>query len=114
MEELQLPPADLVFASFSLPFCDPERFPELWASIRAAVRPRGHFAGVLFGDQDEWSDHSEMTFQSRRQLARLTRGWKVEMLRETVEEGRRFKAPRGWLPKHWHYFDLILERLSRG
>ncbi len=35
----ELPRADLVYAGFALPFCDPTRFPYLWADIRGAVRP---------------------------------------------------------------------------
>ena len=110
MEGLELPPADFVHASFSLPFCSPDLFPELWSTIRTAVRPGGHFAGQLFGDQDAWRGDRPMSFHSRRDIAVLTRGWKVEMLRETLEEGRRFAGGRRWSPKHWHFFDLILEK----
>ncbi len=105
MEELRLPRADLVYASFSLPFCPPERFPDLWSSIRRSLRRGGHFAGQLFGDHDEWHGNRPLSFHSRRQVRGLTRGWQVEMLRETVEEGRSFEGP-----KHWHFFDLILEK----
>ena len=104
MERLHLPPADLVYASFSLPFCDPDHFPELWESIRGAVRPGGHFAGQLFGDRDEWRGQRPFSFHTRRQVARIVEGWKVELLRETDEEGQSFEGP-----KRWHFFDLILE-----
>ncbi len=104
MEGLRFPRTDLVYASFSLPFCDPDRFPELWRNLRSAVRPGGHVAVVLFGDRDEWHGRRRFSFHSRRQVAGLSRGWKTEMLRETVEEGRSFEGP-----KHWHFFELILE-----
>jgi tellurite methyltransferase len=105
MEDLRLPPADLVYAGFSLPFCDPDRFPELWAAIRTSVRPHGHFAGNLFGDRDAWRRKPSFTIHTRRQVNRLTRGWEVEMLRETDERGQSMEGP-----KHWHFFDLILEK----
>ncbi|HTP54924.1 MAG TPA: class I SAM-dependent methyltransferase [Thermoplasmata archaeon] len=105
MEGLTVPTSDLVYASFSLPFCAPPKFPALWAGIRRSLRPGGHFAGQLFGDQDEWAGARPMTFHSMRQVRALTRGYRVELLRETVEEGRSFEGP-----KHWHYFDLILEK----
>jgi SAM-dependent methyltransferase len=105
MEGLELPPADLIYASFSLPFCAPGKFPELWRSIRRALRPGGHFAGQLFGDQDEWHGNRSMNFHSLREIRTLMRGYRVELLRETVEEGQSFEGP-----KHWHFFDLILER----
>jgi len=105
MEDLVLPSADPVYASFSLPFCPPESFPTLWRRIRSAIRPGGHFAGQLFGDRDEWVGRPRMVFQSLREVRSLTRGFKVELLRETEEEGRSFVGP-----KHWHFFDLILEK----
>ncbi len=103
MEGLKLPPADLIYASFSLPFCRPADFPALWASIRTALRPGGHFAGQLFGEKDEWHGDRPLTFVNAERVRRLARGLRVELLRETVEEGMSFAGP-----KHWHFFDLIL------
>ncbi len=103
MEGLELPPADLVYASFSLPFCAPHAFPALWKEIRSAIRPGGHFAGQLFGNLDQWHARSTMTFVDEPRVRRLARGLRTELLRETVEEGRSLLGP-----KHWHYFDLIL------
>lgn len=105
MEDLELPPADLIYASFSLPFCTPGCFPVVWRAIRTALRPGGHFAGQLFGDRDSWCGERPLTFHSLEAARRLTRGYTVELFRETSEEGRAFDGP-----KHWHYFDLILEK----
>ena len=66
MEGVELPPADLIYASFSLPFCSPDRFPALWRGIRRALRPGGHFAGQLFGDRDEWHGQRSLTFHGPR------------------------------------------------
>jgi tellurite methyltransferase len=108
MEGLDLPPADLIYASYSLPFCTPHRFPALWASIRSALRPGGHFAGQLFGDKDEWRGERSMTFVTSLDLRSLCRGYRVELLRETQEEGQSYEGP-----KHWHVFDFILEKPRR-
>ena len=105
MEGLSLPKADLVYAGFSLPFCVPAEFPRLWAKIRHALVPGGHFAGQLFGDRDEWAGQRPMTFHSIRQARALARGYRVELLRETEEEGQSYEGP-----KHWHFFDVILEK----
>jgi SAM-dependent methyltransferase len=105
MEGLSLPKVDLVYASFSLPFCAPAEFPRLWATIRRALVPGGHFAGQLFGDRDGWAGKRPMTFHTIRQARALTKGYRVELFRETVEEGRSYDGP-----KHWHIFDLILEK----
>lgn len=108
MERFEVPPADLVYASFSLPFCEPDQFPALWSSIRRSVRPRGHFVGQLFGDEDEWHRDADKNFHNLADVKRLARGWKAEMLRETREDGMAFNGP-----KHWHFFDLILEKPGR-
>jgi tellurite methyltransferase len=105
MEGLELPSVDLVYAGFSLPFCVPDRFPQLWTTIRRAVRPHGHFAGNLFGNRDPWRRIRSFTIHTRAQVNRLTRGWEVEMLRETDERGQSLDGP-----KQWHFFDLILEK----
>jgi tellurite methyltransferase len=105
MEGLSLPKVNLIYASFSLPFCTPEEFPRLWATIRRSLVPGGHFAGQLFGDRDAWAGKRPMTFLSKRQVQTLARGYRVELFRETEEEGQSFEGP-----KHWHFFDLILEK----
>jgi tellurite methyltransferase len=105
MEGLALPPTDLIYASFSLPFCTPAEFRDLWTTIRRSLRPGGHFAGQLFGNHDEWYGQRAMSFFNLREVRSLTRGYRVELLRETVEDGQSFEGP-----KHWHYYDLILER----
>ena len=105
MEGLSLPRADLVYASFSLPFCDPVEFPRLWRSIRDALPPGGHFAGQLFGDRDAWAGRRRLSFHTAREVRTLTKGFRVELFRETEEEGQAYDGP-----KHWHFFELILEK----
>ncbi|MGI0055627.1 MAG: class I SAM-dependent methyltransferase [Thermoplasmata archaeon] len=106
LEGIELPRSDLIYASYSLPFCSPAAFPALWSAIRSALVPGGHFAGQLFGDRDEWVGQRPMTFHRFGQIRRLTRGYKVELCRETVEEGQAYDGP-----KRWHFFDLILEKM---
>lgn len=109
MEGLILPKADLVYASYCLPFLIPADFPGVWEAIRRAVVPGGHFAGQLFGDRDEWAGTKSMVFHTLRQTRALTKGYRVDLFRESEEEGR---TPKG--RKHWHVFDLILEKPRSG
>ena len=109
MEGLSLPRADLVYASFSLPFCAPKRFGELWRGIRRSLAPGGHFSGQLFGNRDAWFGDRPLTFHSLRQAHALEQGYRVELFREIEEEGRAFEGP-----KHWHYYELILEKPRGG
>ncbi len=109
MQEVELPPADLVYASYSLPFLRRPEFRTVWRRIFASLRPGGHFAGQLFGDRDTWSGDRSMSFWRRAEAVRWTAGYRVELFRETDEEGTAFSGP-----KHWHVYDLILEKPPRG
>lgn len=98
----ELPHADLVYAGFALPFCDPTRFPYLWADIRDAIEPGGVFAGELFGPDDEWFGRPGMNFHDRSGVEAMLTG--LEVLR-LVEDDRRGMSFEG--PKHWHVFHIV-------
>src|SRR5919201_319937 len=101
MQDAALPPADLVHASFSLPFCPPASFPGLWDRIRSAIRPDGRFTGELFGDRDTWaSTESHMTFFDAAGARALFDGLDVESFVEEEEDDEE-------MPKHWHVFHVI-------
>jgi SAM-dependent methyltransferase len=109
MEDLDLPKADLIYASYSLPFCSRAGFPRIWKNIRRALVPGGHFAGQLFGDRDEWVGERPLLFHTLGQARRLTQGYRVDLFRETEDESISYSGR-----KHWHFFDLILEKPSSG
>ena len=97
----ELPAADLVYAGFSLPFCDPAVFPDLWAGIRAALKPGAWFAGEFFGPHDEWAGRADMNFHDRGQVEALLAGLHVVGL---VEDDRPGQSAFG--PRHWHLFHV--------
>jgi SAM-dependent methyltransferase len=100
--DVDLPRAHLVHAGFSLPFCAPDRFGDLWARIRRALLPGGIFAGQLFGPHDSWAGSPGMVFHDRSDVDTLLAGLEILELRETDEDGQ---ARSG--PKHWHLFDIV-------
>ncbi len=102
MEDVVLPPVDLVWASYSLFFCDPGRFPGVWERIGATIRPGGRFAGELLGDRDTWAAREDGTALSRVAAEALFAGWTVERFEEEENDG---EACGG--PKHWHYFHVV-------
>jgi SAM-dependent methyltransferase len=104
MEDADLPSADLVWASYSLFFCDPARFPDVWGRIRAAVRPGGRFAGELLGERDTWALTGEETAFSRTEAEALFEGWTVERFEEEENDGEACSGP-----KHWHLFHVIAQ-----
>ncbi len=107
-EEVTLPPADLVNASFSLPFCSPPYFDRFWSQIVRAVRPGGRFAGQFFGKQDSWADDPTMTFHTAEQIVQLLRGFELELFKEVNEDGQTALGE----PKHWHVFSVVAQKLK--
>jgi SAM-dependent methyltransferase len=105
MEAIELPPADLVWAGFSLFFCQPKRFGEVWAQIRGALRPGGRFAGQLLGDRDTWAPDPDMSSFSREQALALFDGLEIEHNEEEENDGDACSGP-----KHWHVFHVVARR----
>jgi SAM-dependent methyltransferase len=104
MEDVDLPKVDLIWASYSLFFCDPARFPNVWAAIRASVRPAGRFAGELLGDRDTWASIEGHTAMTRAEAETLFDGWTVERFEEEENDGEACSGP-----KHWHLFHVIAQ-----
>lgn len=105
-EGLHLPAATLVNASFALPFCPPNHFETLWATIVAALPPGARIAGQLFGDRDDWATIPDRSHQTRAQAETLLAGFEVELFQEFEDDGKDALSN----PKHWHRFDVVARR----
>ena len=62
---------DLIYASYSLLFCRPEKFPLVWKTIIDHISIGGRFAGNFFGDKDSWADIPGRTHHSYQQVLEL-------------------------------------------
>ncbi len=105
-EDCELPACDLLSASFSLPFCPPEHFADLWARIRASVRSGGRFCGQLFGDRDSWSVIEDRTHHARREAIALFDDFLLEQFNEEERDGEDAQSNR----KHWHVYHIIARK----
>ncbi|BCY05437.1 trans-aconitate 2-methyltransferase [Actinoplanes sp. L3-i22] len=101
----ELPPADLIYAGYALPFQEPASFDRVWTLIRAALRPGGRVAVDVFGVHDAWSATPWMTFLTAAGARALADGLTIEHWHEQDEIGPAFSGP-----KHWHVFELIARR----
>ena len=97
-----LPPADLVVAAYTLPFCPPASFDQLWSAVRGSLADGGRFSGNFFGPNDTWAGSPGMSFHSRADLELLFEGFEIEVFDETDDDGQ---AASG--PKHWHIFSVM-------
>jgi len=105
-EDVILPSADLLHASYSIPFCDPDKFPAFWNKIINAIKPGGRFAGQFFGVNDTWAYRKDMTFHTREQVHMLFDDFEIESFHEQDEDG---EATTGL--KHWHVFTVIARKM---
>lgn len=104
-EVVELSPADLIYAGYSLPFCHPQHFDALWNKIVQNVKPGGRFAGQLFGVNDTWAGSPGMTFLTEEQAWVLFGAFEVEYFDEEDEDGDSNIGP-----KHWHIFHIIARK----
>ena len=105
MQDVELPPVDLVWASFSLFFCPPDRFADLWKRVTAAVRPGGRFTGQLLGDRDTWASKDDTSAFTIDQARALFEGFELEGFEEEENDGEACSGP-----KHWHVFHAVARR----
>ncbi|HIK43795.1 MAG TPA: class I SAM-dependent methyltransferase [Leptolyngbyaceae cyanobacterium M65_K2018_010] len=106
-EDLTLPPeVSLINASFCLPFCHPDHFPQLWEEIVLALASGGRFCGQLFGDQDSWAVYADMTHHSHDQVHDLLTPFIVEWLEEENHPGKTVLGE----DKHWHIFHVVARK----
>jgi len=101
-ERVQLPPYDLLYAGYALPFLDAVAFPAFWAGVRDQLRPGGFIVANFFGPRDSWFGREEMSFLDSDAVRSLAEGLEVVALDEEDTDGDSFLGP-----KHWHVFDLI-------
>ncbi|MGM5470325.1 class I SAM-dependent methyltransferase [Flavobacteriaceae bacterium LMO-SS05] len=104
--DTQIPPCDLVNASFALPFCEPQHFEALWIKIISAIRPGGRFAGQFFGSRDTWAAIPNRSHHSREEVLDLLKDFKIEMMREEERDD----PPELRKPKHWQIFHVVARK----
>lgn len=102
-EDVVLPKNDLVMAFFSIPFCNPDNFDELWDKIYDSIEVNGYFIGQLFGNRDAWRRRKDIsTFKIEKVKEYLERYTiikfeEVEYIRETDH-------------KKWHFYNIIAKK----
>jgi len=97
-----LPPADLIYAGYSLPYVGADHLYPVWRLIRARLRP-GAWLGVnLFGERDSWAGGTDEVFLDASAARALFDGLDVLRFTEVEEDGPAYSGA-----KHWHTFDVL-------
>jgi SAM-dependent methyltransferase len=106
-EDVDLPPFDLLYAGYSLPFLGADAFDRFWDAVRDRLRPGGTLVVNFFGPRDSWAGREGMRFIDVDAVRRLVDGLELLALDEEDQDGNSFFGP-----KHWHVFDVIARRPS--
>jgi len=104
--EVDLPPTDLVYASFSLPFAG-QALDAAVANAFAALTPEGVFFGNFFGHNDEWARDPILRTVDRTWIDRTFAEFSEVTVTETDADG-----PFGLEgdTKHWHFYFVEARR----
>jgi hypothetical protein len=100
--EYEIPPADLVWAGFSLFFVRAAALDRLWRRIRTALLPGGRFAGQFLGVNDSWAHEPSITALEESQVRQMLIGLDVERFETQEGDGVAVSGP-----KHWHLFHVV-------
>jgi SAM-dependent methyltransferase len=107
-EDADLPPFDLLYAGYALPFLDADGFGRFWRAARDRLRPGGVLVVNFFGPRDSWVGREGMSFIDVEAVRRLVEGLEVLALDEEDQDGNSFLGP-----KHWHVLDVVARRPSK-
>lgn len=104
--EVALPPADLVLAQLSLPFCSVDTFDSALANTLGAVKPGGALVAQFFGPDDDWAESGCLS-HTVEQVEGFIDGFDIVDLEEERGEG---VAGARRQPKFWHIISIIAIR----
>ena len=106
-ESVKLEKVKLIIANNSLPFCNKNKFKDLWNKVCFNIEENGYFIGDFFGLNDTWNKTKpEMTFLSKEQALGLFRDFEILNFKEVEVD----KATALRNLKHWHIFHVIARK----
>ena len=102
-EDVELSKTKLLTAFFSIPFCNPNNFYELWTKIYNSIEDNGYFVGQLFGDRDAWNVVESIKTFSIDKVKEYLKNYNIIKLEENeyVRESDN---------KKWHFYDIIAQK----
>lgn len=89
----------LVNASYSLPFCPPGAFPEVWRQLTQSLKKGGVFYGHLFGVHEGWKS---LILHTKAEVEALLEDFAIESLVEAEFD----RLSMSGVEKHWHVFEI--------
>ena len=106
--DLDFPKADVIYASYSLPFCGKSNFSATWQN-QFETLPKGTVIGiVLFGHQDAWFGHNDyLVFHSEEEAKALLNAFEINHYENLVYEGTCMSSDGSTIDKLWHVMNIV-------
>lgn len=105
LEDFDFPACDLIWSSWTLPFCPREAWPAFWQRALAALNPGGRIAGDLFGDQHAFASEPDVMLVSEGEARAALQSLQLEAF--DIENGYR---PSGGQITRWHAFGFAARK----
>jgi tellurite methyltransferase len=105
--EVEVPACDLVNASVSLPFLQPEAYWRAWDGIVGALSIGGRVAAMLFGDRDDSNEDPQMTCPSPDAIRARLADFEIEHWLDQEEDTHTALGD----PHHFHRVELVARRI---
>lgn len=100
---------DLINASYSLPFCKSQDFPQCWKTIVDQLAIGGRFSGHFFGEkQDTWG-MPDLTIHSYGEVIQL---FKNQFIIEYLHIEDRVKPAANGEMKQWHVYHVVAKKIN--
>ena len=106
--KIELVPAVLINAGFSLFFCNREDLYYMIEKIYNSLEYGGCFCGQILGERDSWTRRKDIISLNKNEILDIFKRFKIIECKEVEQDG---KTALGNY-KHWHYYELIVKKIN--
>lgn len=106
--EITYPKADVIYASYSLPFCGSQNFLTTWDKHFETLKPNTAVGIVLFGQKDEWYAHNDyLAFHSDEEAKSLFKTFDIRHYENIEYLGKCMSSDGSIIDKHWNVINIV-------
>lgn len=105
MEDFEFPTCDLLWAGYSLPYCERARWPDLWQRATAALAEGGRIAGDFFGPAHAFAQEFVILTLTQAEARAALQSLSIEAF--DIEDGYR---PSGGTLTRWQAWGFAARR----
>ena len=112
-ENLEMKKCDFILAINSLPWCDKEKFNDVWNKINKSLKVGGRIAITFFGPNDDFAkSNSNMTILNKNEILNLLENFQIEGKTANIIEKEYDGKLASNKSHHWHVFILMARKVK--